>query len=107
MVDVGGRHVVEGLVAEDAGVVDEDVDPTEPVECGFDDLRRGLRLGHVVMIGHRGASRGGGLGDELLGGRFSRWAAVNPGTDVVDDDECHRRSEDSGVLPGRGRDQRR
>ena len=71
----------------------------ERIECGLDDLRRGLRLGDVVMIGHRGASRGGGLGDELLGGRFSRWAAVNPGTDVVDDDERPTRSEDSGVLP--------
>ena len=62
------RHLVEGAVAEDAGVVDDDVDPLPGVERGLDDLRAvfdrvvvgdGLTAGGLDLLHHlvrRGAA---------------------------------------------------
>ena len=41
-------HVLEGDVAEDTSVVDEDVDAAVVVDCGLDDL---LALGDRVVVG--------------------------------------------------------
>ena len=46
-----GRHVVERLVAQDAGVVDDDVDPAERVERGLHDGLAALGRGDAVGVG--------------------------------------------------------
>ncbi len=56
---VVGRVVGERLGDEDARVVDQGVDPAEPVERGRDDLRRGGGVGHVAGHGdHAGVVAG-------------------------------------------------
>ena len=48
-----GRHVVERLVAQDAGVVDDDVDAAEGVDRRLHDRRAALGGGHRVGVGDR------------------------------------------------------
>jgi hypothetical protein len=45
------RVVGERLADEDPGVVDQGVDPAEPVECLLDDALRCVRLGDVTRHG--------------------------------------------------------
>ena len=79
-------HAVEDLVAQDAGVVDENVDAAKGVERGLDDLVGVLRLADRERRGDRLAARLLDFVDDLL-----RWAgvaaeAVERGADVVDQD---------------------
>ena len=46
-----GCHVLEGLVAEDAGVVDDDVDPVVGIDRRLDDGLPALGGRHAVVIG--------------------------------------------------------
>jgi len=59
-----GRHVCEGLVAEDAGVVDEDVYGAEGVDGGFDD---GVAFFAAVLGGDGFATCLFDLGDDVVG----------------------------------------
>src|SRR5439155_23827764 len=99
--------------AEDARVVDQDVAPLPPVECGLDDAAGAVEVGDAVVARHGLgperrdllAHRGGGVG---LGS-----AAAHVAADVVDDDlralagECQRNAAsdpptgtgDDGDLP--------
>ena len=70
---MSGVHVLERLVAQDAGVVDDDVDPAEGVERGLDDGLAALGRGDAVVVGDGLAAGGLDLVDDLLGGgRASR-----------------------------------
>jgi len=78
-------HAVEDTVAQDAGVVDQDVDAAKGIERGLNNPFRVLRLGDGQRRNHRLAA--GGL--DLLHHRLRR-ASVGAGTvevraDVVDD----------------------
>ena len=64
-VPVGLRHLRERDVAEDAGVVDDDVDLAERVDRGLDDL---VAVLDRVVVGDRLAAGGLDLGDDLVGG---------------------------------------
>ena len=55
------RHVVEGLVAQDAGVVHDDVDLAELVEGLVHDGRAAVRGGHRGGVGDGDAAGGGDL----------------------------------------------
>ena len=50
-VDQVGRHVVERLVAQDAGVVDHDVDGAERVDGRLHDGLAALGRGDAVAVG--------------------------------------------------------
>ena len=65
-VDEVGRLVVERLVAQDAGVVDDDVDALEGVERGLHDRRAALDRGDRVVVGDGLAAGGLDLVDDLL-----------------------------------------
>lgn len=41
-------HVLEADIAQDSGVVDEDMDPAEALDCGLDD---GLSVLDTVVVG--------------------------------------------------------
>ena len=87
-VDQVGRHVVERLVAQDAGVVDDDVDLAERVDGGLDDGLAALGRGDGVVVGHGLAAGRLDLVDDLSARPRRRTAgAVDRAAEVVDDDQ--------------------
>src|SRR5690606_13226704 len=81
-----GRQVVERLVAQDAGVVDHDVDAAERVERALHDRGAALGRGDAVGVGHRLAAERLDLADDLRG-RAGGGAGPGDGTaEIVDDD---------------------
>jgi hypothetical protein len=48
-----GAHVEEKPVAEDAGIVDDAVDPAEIVKCRINDAMRGIPFRDALMAGRR------------------------------------------------------
>jgi hypothetical protein len=81
------RHVLERRVAQDARVVDDDVDLAERVERRLHDGLAALRRGHRVVVGHGLAAGGLDLVDDLLRCRLGAAGAVGRPTQVVHDDE--------------------
>jgi hypothetical protein len=80
------RHLVEGAVAQDAGVAHDAVDLAELVERGLDDVLRARSLGDAVVVGN-GASAGVlDLLDDIVGHVVSGTGAVAGPTEVVDHD---------------------
>ena len=80
-------HVVECLVPQDAGVVDEDVDPAEIVDGRFDDGFTTFDSGYGVAVGHGHTSEIGDFFDHL--GRRTQVAvsgAIDGATEVIDHD---------------------
>ena len=63
------RHVDEHPVAEDPGVVDEDVEAPERVDCGLDELAGLREVGDVRAVRDRFTAGGLDLRDDLLRGR--------------------------------------
>ena len=87
-------HLLERRVAEDAGVVDDDVDALPRVERALDDLRAVLDR---VVVGDGLAARGLDLLDDLVG-RGGRLAAARvAAAEVVDDDLRAARREEQRV----------
>ena len=82
-------HVDDEAVAEDAGVVDEDVEPAEHLDRRRDELPRAVPVGDVAAVGDRLPAGGADLGGDLLGAGS---ASPPPPSTVVDDD--------TGTLPG-------
>src|SRR5262249_42204629 len=76
-------------VADDAGVVDEDVDPAEPL---------GDLVDHAVDLGARGDVGGDGDAGAAVGAELVGQAPGGIGVEVVDDD----RRAVAGELPADG-----
>ena len=72
-----GLHVVERLVAQDARVVDDDVDRAVGVERGLHDGLAALGGGDGVGVGDGLAAGGLDLVDHVLGGALVAAAAVD------------------------------
>ena len=79
-------HVEEHAVAQDAGVVHQDVDGAELAHRGVDDALRGAEVGDAVVVRHRRAATRPDRGDDLVGDAARRPAAVDVPAQVVDDD---------------------
>ena len=94
-----GVHVVERLVAQDAGVVDDDVDRAEGVDRGLDDRLAALGRGDRVGVGDGLAAGVLDLVDDELGGALVAARAVDGATEVVDHDQRAARGEHQRVLP--------
>ncbi|MNM79510.1 hypothetical protein D3C81_914430 [compost metagenome] len=80
-VPVGVFHLVEGFVAQDAGVVHHHVDAAEGIHRAAHDL---LAIGHRVVVGHCHAA---GLADfrhHAVGGGGAGALAMGAATEVVD-----------------------
>ena len=60
-------HVEEKAVAQDAGVVDDAIEPTVGVHRQLHHARSGVPVGHAVAVGNGLAASGGDLIDHLLG----------------------------------------
>ena len=93
-----GRHVVERLVPQDAGVVDHDVDGAERVDRGLHDGLAALGRGHAVGVGHRLAAEVVDLLGGLVGRALLAAVAADRAAEVVDDDPGAAPGELEGVL---------
>ncbi len=82
-IPVGIGHLGEALVAQDAGVVDDDVDATEVVHRALNDT---VTVDDVVRVGDGGTASGFDLFDNLERGFAVGAFAVGAATEVVDDD---------------------
>jgi len=71
------RHVVERLVAQDAGVADQGVDPAPGVHGGVDDALCGGFLGDRGVAGDRFAAGGLDLRHHFVGDRVGAAGAVD------------------------------
>ena len=98
IVPLGLAHVDEHPVAEDPGVVDEDVQVAEGVDGRVDQLLGPLPVGDVVAVRHRLATPGRDLGDDFVGRAVVRAGAVVGAATVVDDDLGSFGGEQKGVL---------
>ena len=93
-------HFVEDHVAQDAGIVDDAVEPAEMIGRRLHDLARGDRFRHRLEIGHRNAAALLDLFDHLLGGRGVRSGAVRGDAGIVDHDlGAFRGAEQRNLAP--------
>ncbi|MND54728.1 hypothetical protein D3C80_457920 [compost metagenome] len=83
-------HLVEGLVAQDAGVVDHYIDPAEAVQGLFDNA---LTVGDRVMVGHCRTTLFADLRHYPVGGRGAGAFAMGRTTQIVD--------HHPGTMPGK------
>src|SRR5207253_10806341 len=72
------------FVAQDAGVVDDDVELAELVQRAPDQAVSALAASDAVVVGHRVAPRGLDLGDHLVRHFPTSAAAVAVAAEVVD-----------------------
>ena len=95
--EIGGLHLREGLVAQDAGVVDEDVDAAPSLFGAGNHLDHLIIFGDVAAVRHRlAASRADFLdhGERRVG--MAR--AVTGAAEIVDDDLGATLGEFEGVM---------
>ena len=85
-VEVLGRHREHHLVAQDAGVVHEHVEPAERVDRGADDVLGALEVGDAVVVGDGLAAALVDDVDDLVGGALVGAFAGDRAAEVVDDD---------------------
>ena len=109
VVPLGLGHVDEHAVAQDAGVVDEDVEVAERLDRRVDEALGALPVGDVVAVGDGLAAERLDLGDDLVGRAVVGAGAVVGAAAVVDDDLGPFGGEQQGVLaaeaaPGPGDD---
>ena len=87
-------QLVEGLVPQDAGVVDHDIHPAERLHSGGGDGRPALGSGHRVGVCHRLAAAAVDLVGHFLGRPLAGTGAVGRSAQVVD----HQPSPPPGQL---------
>ena len=105
-----GRHVHEHAVAQDARVVDQDVEPAEGLDRGVDEALRALPIGDAVAVRHGLATHRLDLVDDVVRGTSRLPGAVHLAAEVVHDDLCTVRRQHQRVLatdaPAGARDDR-
>jgi len=92
------RHVHEHAVAQDAGVVDQDVEVAERLHGHVDHALGALPVGDVVVVRDRLAAHGLDLVHDLLCRRGVVARAVVGAAEVVHHDLCALRGEEQRVL---------
>ena len=91
-------HVDEHPVAEDARVVDHDVEPSEGVDRRLDDAARSGVVRDVVGVGDRLTPQGRDLVHDLLCGAGVRARPIDGAAEIVDDHARTLASEGKRVL---------
>ena len=84
-VEILGRHVDELLVAQDPGVVHQDIAAPEGIDRGLDDVAGRLELGDAVVVGRGLAAEGLDLLAHDGGGIRVGAATIGAAAHVVDD----------------------
>ena len=85
-VEVGFGHLEEHAVAQDAGVVHEDVEAAEAVDRLLDQVLGSVPVGHVVVVGDGLAAVAANDLRHFLGGPLVGALAPDRAAQVVDDD---------------------
>ena len=80
------RHVEDHPVAQDAGIVDQDVQLAERGDGGFDDALGAVEVGHALEVRHRFAAEGFDFVHDLLRRTGIRSRPVEAAAEVVHDD---------------------
>jgi hypothetical protein len=101
------RGADEHPVADEAGVVHDDVEAAERVDRRGDEAAAALPVAHVVGVGDRLAAERTNLGDDLFRRSLRRATAVELDADVVDDDLRALAREARARARGRCRGRRR
>ena len=78
-------HVEDHAVAQDAGVVDDDVQLAEVIDCAIDDPLGRLEVGDALEVGDCLAARRADFLDHVLGRRARLPGAVEVSAEVVHD----------------------
>src|SRR5437016_2247040 len=97
-VEVLDAHVEDHAIAQDARVVDNDVDIAKLVDGGLKQVLRAVEVGDVIAVGDGLAAHLADKIDDFAGGAGRAAAAVELGADVVDDDLGTLSGEFEGVL---------
>ena len=97
-VDQVGCHVGERPVAQDAGVVDDDVDAPEGVDGRLHDRLAALDRGDRVGVGDGHPAGGGDLLDDRLCRAGARAGAVDGAAEVVHHHQRPAGGQQQGVL---------
>ena len=79
-------HVEDHAVAQDAGVVDDDVELAEVIDRAIDDALGGLEVGDALEVGDCFAARRADFLDHVFGRRARLPGAVEVSAEVIDDD---------------------
>ncbi|MNJ38810.1 hypothetical protein D3C77_336660 [compost metagenome] len=87
-------HLVERTVAQDPGVVDQDVDGAEHLERGGDDF---LAFGHRVVVGDSFTPQGADFRDHGIGRGTGGTQAFGADTQVIDHDLGTPGTQQQGV----------
>ena len=90
--------LIEHAVAQDAGVVDEDVEAPEGVDRRVDEVLGALPVGDVVGVGDRLAARCLDLGDDVVRRALIGASALVRAAAVVDHDLGALGSEEQGMF---------
>ena len=98
-VEVGFVHLEAHPVAQEAGIVDDDVEIAERVDRPLDQRTGTVPGGDVVPVGDGGAPGGGDLVDDGLRDRTVGPATVGRGPEVVDHDPGALGSEEHRLAP--------
>ena len=85
-IEIVEGHLGERLVAEDASVIDEDVDLAERVDGGLDHVGGAHPVGDAVIVGDGLAAGLFDLVDDGVGRRVGAALAVGRDAGIIDDD---------------------
>lgn len=88
LLEIGGLHLAERLVAQNAGIGTHQIDAAPFLGGALDHGGDLLEIRNVGAVGHRGAARLADLLDHGFGWRQRAAAAVTRATEIVDDDLC-------------------
>ena len=93
------RRGHEHPVADDAGIVDDDMQVAKGIQCCIDDPLRAIPIGDVFIIRDRLAARRLDLFHHRICGRCVTAFALKRSADIIDDDICTFRAKGKRIGP--------
>jgi hypothetical protein len=82
------RHVGQGAIANDPGIIDQHVEISERVQRYLDHFASVVPVGYVVSAGNSASALRDDLVDKLLGWRLGQSSAMNSCPQIIDHDAC-------------------
>ncbi len=92
-------HFQERAIAQDAGVVDQDVERTKVVDSALHHAPSGFGIGDIAEVRHRFPSGRANLFCHLLGGSGRSSAPIRRGAQIVHHHFSSARRQHHGVAP--------
>src|SRR6202008_3277007 len=82
------RHLVEDDIANDPGIVDDDIELAEAVACLLDNVMRRLPVRNGIGDDDGPSAESLNLGEGLLRGQCGAAVPSERHADIIDDDRC-------------------